>query len=114
MSHELFERCIRACQECSLECDHCAAACLKERDVAALAACIALNKECAGTCALAVRFMASGSSFARAFCELCARICDACAAECEKHDMEHCRKCAEACRRCATECRAMAPKSKAA
>lgn len=108
MAHENMRSCIDACNECALDCDHCASACLGEENVKALARCIALDIDCAAVCRMAVAFMARGSEHAAAFCQLCAEICDACAQECERHaKMEHCRRCAESCRKCAEECRRM-------
>jgi hypothetical protein len=109
MSHEQMRSCIDACNECALECEHCAAACLGEQDVKMLARCIALDLECAEVCRTATILMARGSERAAEFCRLCADFCDACAEECERHrHMEHCARCADACRRCAEECRRMA------
>lgn len=108
MAHEQFGACIEACYACADECDHCAMACLQERDPKHLARCIALDFDCAQICRLAAAYMARGSEHAGATCGLCADICDRCAEECARHTaMEHCRRCAEACRRCAEECRRM-------
>jgi|SRR4051794_8632150 hypothetical protein len=109
MSHDEMRSCIDACNECALECEHCANACLNEPDVKMLARCITLDLDCAEICRTATIFMARGSESAAAFCQLCADICEDCAEECERHQhMEHCARCAEACRRCARECRRMA------
>ena len=108
MSHEAMRSCIDACNECALECEHCASACLGEQDVKMLARCISLDLECAELCRTATILMARGSENAADFCRLCAEVCDECAQECERHQhMEHCRRCAETCRRCAEECRRM-------
>lgn len=108
MSHEKFQSCIDACLQCATECNHCATMCLSEEDVAKMARCIQLDRECAEACYAAARLMGIGGEHAAAFCNACAEICEACAAECEKHDMDHCQQCAEACRECAKECRTMA------
>ena len=114
MSHETMRSCIDACNECALECEHCATACLNEQDVKVLARCIALDLECAEICRTATILMSRGSERAAEFCLLCADACEECAQECERHQhMEHCRRCAEACRRCAAECRRMASSSQA-
>jgi hypothetical protein len=74
-----------------------------------MARCIQLDIDCAAICRLAAGYMARGSEFAGAICEVCAEVCDVCAQECAKHSkMEHCRQCAEACKRSAEECRRMA------
>jgi hypothetical protein len=108
MPHESHQSTIEACNDCAMECEHCASACLAEQDIASLAHCIRLDLDCATFCRTAAELMSRGSQFASQFCELCAQVCDACATECEKHPMDHCRACAEACRRCAAECRRMA------
>jgi len=108
MPHESHQAAIEACNDCAVECEHCASACLGEEDVASMARCIRLDLDCAMFCRNAAQLMSRGSEFAVQFCELCADACDACAAECEKHPMDHCKACAKACRRCAAECRRMA------
>lgn len=111
MAHEQYESCIQSCNDCADACDHCAAACLGEDDVKMMARCIALDVDCAAICRLAASYMARGSEFAGALCQVCADICDACGEECAKHDSDHCQRCAEACRQCAAECRKMMTKS---
>lgn len=109
MPHGQMKSCIDACYACATECDHCAAACLRENDVKMLARCIQLDIDCAEICRLAAGYMGRGSELTADICEACADVCDMCAEECEKHDkMEHCRACARACRQCAQECRRMA------
>ena len=73
-----------------------------------MARCIALDMDCAQICRLAASYMARGSEFAGAICQMCADVCEACGDECAKHQMGHCQECAQACRRCADECRRMA------
>ena len=109
MSHEQFKSCIDACNACAMACGHCAASCLEEKDVQAMARCIALDTDCAEICRIAVAYMSRGSECVAVVCDACADVCEACAQECERHKgMEHCRLCAQACRRCAEECRRMA------
>jgi len=108
MAHHEFKQCIDACVACAQECEHCANACLSERDVAKMAHCIRLDRDCAEACWGAAAFMSRGSQFAHEVCRLCAEICDACGAECRKHQVEHCQRCADACEKCAEECRKMA------
>jgi hypothetical protein len=109
MAHDQYSASIEACNACADECDHCATACLQEKDVAMLARCIRLDMDCAQICRLAAGYMARDSELAIDICQVCAAVCDACAEECEKHGhMDHCQACAEACRRCAEECRRMA------
>lgn len=109
MNPETLRTCIDACNDCAVDCDRCATACLQEDDVKVLARCIALDLDCAQLCRTATILMARGSERAAEFCRMCADVCDECAQECERHrHMEHCRRCAETCRRCAEECRKMA------
>lgn len=89
-------------------CEHCATACLHEKDVKMMARCIELDRSCADACSWAMREMSRDSQFAERVCQLCAEICDACGEECAKHKMDHCQECAEACRSCAEACREMA------
>lgn len=105
--HQEYQACIDACSKCAAECEHCATACLKEPDVQARTHCIQLLRDCADICVQSVQWMARGSTFAKAMCELCAQVCDACGAECAKFKDEHCQRCATACRQCAEECRKM-------
>jgi hypothetical protein len=113
MMQEEFRECIAACYRCADACDHCATSCLREDDMAAMAACIHLDRFCAEACRTAASFMAKTSGtghegYVVGLCGLCAEICDDCADECEKHDRDHCKDCAEACRECAAACRKMA------
>lgn len=95
------------CNACADCCDHCATACLKEKDVAYMGRCIALDLDCAAICRLAAGYMGRSSEFTRPICEACAYLCDACAEECIKYPTQHCQLTAEACRKCADACRAM-------
>jgi predicted O-linked N-acetylglucosamine transferase (SPINDLY family) len=106
MKQRQYQKCIEACIECATECNHCAVACLEEKDVQYLTKCIRLDLECAIICRASAEVMTLGSSYSRQMCDLCATICNACAEMCEEHanmGMEHCRECAEACRACAKE-----------
>ena len=73
-----------------------------------MAACIALDMDCAAICQLAAAAMARDSAHAPAICRLCAEICTACGTECAKHSHEHCQACAAACKQCTQACREMA------
>lgn len=108
MSHLEHESCIEACIRCAQECEHCADACLSEREVAKMADCIRLDKDCAEICWSAAAYMSRGSQFSQGICRICADICEACGRECRKHKADHCQRCADECERCAEECRAMA------
>ena len=105
MSHEENRGLIDVLAKCAAECNHCATACLSEKDVKMLERCIKLDLDCAEICLLAISFIARGSEHAQHILNECAEICEACAKECMKHShMDHCRKCAEICKRCAELC----------
>jgi hypothetical protein len=108
MSHHEHHSCIEACVRCAQECEHCADACLGEKNVDEMAECIRLDKDCAAICWQAAGFMSRGSRFIHDVCQVCAEICEACGAECRKHEVDHCQMCADACDACAEECRRMA------
>src|SRR3982074_3989575 len=99
MSQQQFQPCIDAGKDCAVACDNCAAACLKEPDVAKMGRCIQLDIDCAEICRLAVGYMARGSELAADICELCAQVCEACGKECAKFPMAHCQERAQARRR---------------
>lgn len=108
MAQQQYQSCIDACVRCAQECENCHDACLSEKDVAKMAECIRLDKDCAESCWTAAGFMSRGSRFAQDICRVCAEICEACGAECRKHKADHCQRCADECERCAEECRQMA------
>jgi hypothetical protein len=108
MAHEENRSCLEACVRCAQECEHCASACLEEPDIAAMAECIRLDRDCAEICWTAAAWMSRGSRMMHEICRLCAEVCDACGNECRKHEVEHCVRCAEVCAQCTEECRRMA------
>lgn len=103
MPHDPYQSCIDACNKCAEFCDYCAKSCEKDHPET-MSRCIALDRDCAAICRLAVDFMQRNSEFVDLICQDCAEICEACAEECEKQEQGHCRQCAEACRSCAEEC----------
>ncbi|WP_269510784.1 four-helix bundle copper-binding protein [Burkholderia sp. IMCC1007] len=106
--NDRYDTCMAACDACAHACDACTAGCITEPDAHVLAACIALDIDCAQLCRFASGAMARRSTLAPQVCALCAHACDRCAAECRQHAHEHCRRCALACDACAAMCRAMA------
>lgn len=92
--------------DCARTCEQCAQACLDEKNVAMMAHCIELNRDCADICYLAARLLERDSEIAHKYLVVCEEMCRLCAAECGKHDDEHCKRCAEACLRCAEACHA--------
>jgi len=97
---------IQKLMACALSCENCATACLAEEDIAMMANCIKLDRDCADICVLAARLLQRNSDIAHQYLVLCEEICRMCADECGKHQQEHCQKCAEACRDCAEVCHA--------
>lgn len=90
---------------CATACHHCAASCLREPDLPAMAQCIAQDLSCAGMCELTAAAVARRCAHVGAMRALCAQLCDACAQECARHAHDHCQACAQACRVCAEACR---------
>ncbi|MEW6468836.1 MAG: four-helix bundle copper-binding protein [Bacteroidota bacterium] len=93
---------------CAAACNACYASCLNEDDVAMMARCIELNRDCAEVCLLAASLVARDSENADNMLALCANLCTACAEECEKHSQDHCKRCAQVCRACAELCQSPA------
>ncbi len=110
MAHETNQQLIAALNNCAIECNHCATACLEEQDVQMLSTCIKLDLDCADICKVTATLLARDSVHGKHLLKECAEICNACAEECEKHahHHEHCKRCAEACRSCAEACTSMA------
>ena len=102
-SHDHYQSCIDACNACADACDRCADACERE-DPVKMKRCIALNRDCAAICRLAVNFMMRDSEYVDLICQDCAEICEACGDECDQHPQEHCQACTVACLKCAQEC----------
>jgi hypothetical protein len=92
--------------DCVLACENCAAACLQEPDVAMMAGCIKLDRDCADICAQGARLLQRSSDIAHQFLVLCEEICRLCSAECGKHQHDHCEHCARVCLDCAQACHA--------
>ena len=63
MTHQQYQSCIEACVACAQECEHCGDACLSEQDVAKMAECIRLDRDCAEICWAAAAYMSRGSRF---------------------------------------------------
>ena len=104
MENENHQELIQKLLNCALTCEHCATSCLQEEDVAMMANCISLDRDCSDICFQAARLLQRESQIGRQFLVLCEKICRMCAEECSQHDDEHCQRCAEACRACADAC----------
>jgi hypothetical protein len=110
MSHQTNQELIKALNECAAACNHCFSACLADKDVNMVAACINADRDCADICQTVSSFLSRDSEHGKHLLKECIEICEKCAAECEKHahHHEHCKLCAEACRKCAEACKANA------
>jgi hypothetical protein len=106
----LLRDAIVAAYECAQICTGCADACLSEREVDHLSACIRLDLDCAEICvvtgSLLSRIGLAGEELLRAQLRACQLACAACETECLKHAdaHEHCAVCAQACRTCREAC----------
>lgn len=89
---------------CALTNEMCSTACLDEKDVAMMARCIELDRDCADICFQAARLLQRDAEIAHHYLTVCEEMCRLCAEECSKHDMNHCQQCAEACLKCAEAC----------
>lgn len=105
-----FEQCARACNDCELICDMCAAHCAefvaegKKEHLTTLQTC----QDCATHCSAAACIVARKGPFSDTICQACAEACKRCGAECEKlKDDPMMQKCAEECRKCEKACREM-------
>jgi len=92
--------------DCAFTCETCATACLQEEDIAMMAQCIRLDRDCADICVQAARLLQRNSEIAHQFLVLCEEICRMCSEECAKHDHGHCQICAQTCLACAHACHA--------
>jgi hypothetical protein len=110
-AREALQRALAATAACAQTCTACADACLREKDLDAMRACILADLDCADLCATTGRLLArSGGAQAgvtRATLNACIAACHLCADECARHAQrhEHCRVCAQACRDCEDACR---------
>ncbi|RLQ94195.1 four-helix bundle copper-binding protein [Falsibacillus albus] len=105
MSHKVYQSLIETLHDCMMACNHCYDSCLKEDDIAMMANCIRLDRECADMCGFLEQSLVRGTPFAEELASICAMICEACGNECKNHQHEHCQKCADACFTCAEACR---------
>jgi len=109
MNHENYTKLLFTLNNCAVECNHCAMACLDEPDVKMMAACIKLNIDCTEMCRMLISFISRDSIHAKHLMKECAEICTASSLECDKHSkIDHCIECAVACRKCAEICTIMA------
>ena len=101
--------CLKACQECSQECNETFHHCLMElaQGKKEHARSLRLAVDCAKFCNLSADLVASKSPLMVHSCAACAEACKACAAECDKFDSTQMKDCAQACRACESTCRAM-------
>jgi len=97
---------IRACTECIIACQTCAAECLQEEMVGMMHECIRRCLDCVELCRLCISYEIRGSALLDNVMALCAQACERCAEECGAHEDQHCQHCAKACEQCAEICRA--------
>ena len=97
--------CVRACQQCALDCERCLAEMI---GVDSGNDCPRCCRECLDICILCAQAMVRQSRYIPDYCRVCASVCDWCAQQCGEHDHDHCQRCAESCRACSEACRAMA------
>lgn len=97
-----FAQEIAAYNSCADACEHCAAACLAERNVVR-SRCIELCRDCADLCRMSAMLILRNSDYAVIFAQLCRVACLACAEECASHDSDPCQRCARTCQVCAED-----------
>jgi hypothetical protein len=111
---DTMSRCIDACFNVVESCTACADACLSEKHLESLVACIRINLDCAAVCAATGNIMSRANKRGNrqpleALLTTCIAYCRSCADECSRHANmhKHCDVCAKACRGCAECCTAM-------
>src|SRR5688500_1994895 len=111
---DAISACIDACSLTVETCTACADACLSEKHVETMIACIRLNLDCAAVCAATGSVMARANKAGNrqpleAQLTTCIAFCRACASECSRHadKHKHCRVCADSCTNCAECCSQM-------
>jgi hypothetical protein len=97
-----YESCIKACQQCWIDCRYCLAQMAGKQSDNDCPKCCLL---CVDACLICIKFMVAEGPLTKEYCRLCAEICEWCAEQCEQHDHDHCKACAESCIACAQECR---------
>lgn len=102
------ESCIKACQQCFIDCQICLARMAgKQSDNDCPNCCM----QCMEACLICIKFLVGGTKFTKEYCLLCAEVCEWCAEQCQQHEHDHCKVCAASCLTCAHECREYAAKS---
>ena len=109
-----LSRCIDACFNSVETCTACADACLAERDIEHLVACVRFNLDCAAICNAAGNIMSRSRTvqhgpLLEALLTNCVAFCRACARECSRHAdrHEHCQLCADVCTLSVEACNSM-------
>ncbi|HLV40704.1 MAG TPA: four-helix bundle copper-binding protein [Brumimicrobium sp.] len=96
---------ISALENCIIHCNHCADACLDEKNVSHMVDCIRTDRVCAEICTALKNILSISYTNVGGLVEYCQQICRECADECGSHEAQHCKDCAEACRKCEQACR---------
>jgi hypothetical protein len=105
-----LSKAVDACLRAEQAATACADACLAERDVTAMRACIANDIQTAELCVATARTLGRRHTadhfVTQRLLQACIRACTLSAAECERHAGEHphCELCAHACGECAKAC----------
>jgi hypothetical protein len=108
---DVLAACVKGCYGSAESCTVCADACLGERAVADLTACIRQCLDCAAICEATARIVArqtaSRPALQRRQIEACIAACEICAEACGAHAQmhDHCRLCRDSCLECAALCK---------
>jgi hypothetical protein len=108
---DMLAACVKGCYGSAESCTLCADACLGERRVAELTACIRRCLDCAAICEATARVVARQTAnkpeLQRRQLEACIAACELCAEACGAHAQvhEHCRLCRDSCLACAALCK---------
>jgi hypothetical protein len=101
---------LAALAECEQACLSCADACLSERSLDQLRACIRLTLDCASICSVSAQLILrqndTSGSILHAQLHACSVACQVCGDACALHaqHQRHCEICARACRECQERC----------
>ncbi|WP_224483438.1 four-helix bundle copper-binding protein [Robertkochia aurantiaca] len=93
-----------ALSDCAKACNHCADACLDEKEIDKMVSCIRQDRICAEVCQALHNILLVSAANADRLVEYCREVCKSCADECDQHENDHCKDCARACRTCVKAC----------
>ncbi|ERJ12033.1 four-helix bundle copper-binding protein [Haloplasma contractile] len=107
-SFDFDERLVATINNCEAVCLNMHTMILRRQDIQRRLKQLDLLRDCADVCGTTVKFIASGSRFARNMAAQCAEICERCGNECARFPDRESRRCARICLHCARECRRFA------